>query len=53
MITTPSGAQFEISVDGKPRSYRDMKIAAPFATQRQAAASLPPIREPSFPSGAG
>ena len=38
----------------KPRSYRDMKIAAPFATQRQAAAaSLPPIREPSFPSGAG
>jgi hypothetical protein len=30
-----------------------MKIAAPFATQRQAAAaSLPPIRAPSFP-GAG
>jgi hypothetical protein len=54
MTTTPSGAQFEILVDGKPRSYRDMKIAAPFATQRQAAAaSLPPIREPSFPSGAG
>jgi len=31
-----------------------MQIAAPFATQRQAAAaSVPPIREPSFPSGAG
>ena len=28
MITTPSGAQFEISVDGKPRSYRDTKAAA-------------------------
>jgi hypothetical protein len=26
--TTPSGAQFEISVDGIPRSYRDMKVAA-------------------------
>ena len=25
---TPPGAQFEISVDGKPRSYRDMKIPA-------------------------
>jgi hypothetical protein len=32
MITTPSGAQFEISVDGKPRSYRGTKAAAPFAT---------------------
>jgi hypothetical protein len=36
MITTPSGAQFEISVDGKPRSYRDMKIAAPFFRGRLA-----------------
>ncbi len=26
--TTPSGAQFEISVDGKPRSYRDIKAVA-------------------------
>ncbi len=25
MTTTPSGAQFEILVDGKPRSYRDIK----------------------------
>jgi hypothetical protein len=23
-----TGAQFEILVDGKPRSYRDMKVAA-------------------------
>jgi hypothetical protein len=28
MITTPSGAQFEISVDGKPRSYRDLRAVA-------------------------
>jgi hypothetical protein len=24
-MTNPSGAQFEILVDGKPRSYRDIK----------------------------
>ena len=24
----PKGAQFEISVDGKPRSYRDVKAVA-------------------------
>jgi hypothetical protein len=28
MTTTPSGAQFEILVDGKPRSYRDIKAVA-------------------------
>jgi hypothetical protein len=28
MTTTPSGAQFEILVDGKPRSYRDIKTVA-------------------------
>jgi hypothetical protein len=28
MTTTPSGAQFEISVDGNPRSYRDIKTVA-------------------------
>ena len=27
-MTTPSGAQFEILVDGKPRSYRDIKAVA-------------------------
>jgi hypothetical protein len=28
MITSRSGAQFEILVDGKPRSYRDIKAVA-------------------------
>ncbi len=28
ITTTPSGAQFEILVDGKPRSYRDIKAVA-------------------------
>ena len=28
MTTTPSGAQFEILVDGKPRSYHDIKDVA-------------------------
>ena len=28
MITSRSGAQFEIVVDGKPRSYRDIKAVA-------------------------
>ena len=28
MTITPGGAQFEISVDGKPRSYRDIKAVA-------------------------
>jgi hypothetical protein len=28
MTTTPSGAQFEILVDGKPRSYRDIRAVA-------------------------
>ena len=27
-VTSKSGAQFEILVDGKPRSYRDMKAVA-------------------------
>jgi hypothetical protein len=27
-MTNPSGAQFEILVDGKPRSYRDIKPVA-------------------------
>jgi hypothetical protein len=27
-IGNPSGAQFEILVDGKPRSYRDIKAVA-------------------------
>ena len=27
-MKTPAGAQFEISVDGKPRSYRDTKATA-------------------------
>ena len=27
-IRNPPGAQFEILVDGKPRSYRDMKAVA-------------------------
>jgi hypothetical protein len=28
MTITPGGAQFEISVDSKPRSYRDIKAVA-------------------------
>ena len=28
MTGQPQGAQFEISVDGKPRSYRDTKATA-------------------------
>jgi hypothetical protein len=44
MITTPSGAQFEISVDGKPRSYRDMKIAAPLLPSGK---PPPPLCRPS------
>jgi hypothetical protein len=28
MTTTPSGAQFEILVDGKPRSYHAIKAVA-------------------------
>jgi hypothetical protein len=27
-LTKASGAQFEISIDGKPRSYRDLKTVA-------------------------
>ena len=27
-MSNPAGAQFEISVDGKPRSYRDTKVTA-------------------------
>jgi hypothetical protein len=38
-MKTASGAQFEISVDGKPRSYRDTKEvaieAADYLKQRQ------------------
>jgi hypothetical protein len=27
-MTNPPGAQFEITIDGKPRSYRDIKAVA-------------------------
>jgi hypothetical protein len=27
-MTKPTGAQFEITIDGKPRSYRDIKVVA-------------------------
>jgi hypothetical protein len=33
MTTTMPGAQFEITVDGKPRSYRDTKAVATAAAE--------------------
>jgi hypothetical protein len=39
-IGNPPGAQFEIFVDGKPRSYRDIKAVAIASADRRGSSFL-------------